>query len=478
MASESFRVGRSRLRGGDRLRAGDTPVSPGFEDLTAFALTTQGLRFTGGPKMNALARCAVTPTCFPAEDPIRPLRDLFDGDLGSMFRFAEPSDLSRIDADLSMIGGGNGVDATDADYWTVGVGSVLEAANTEIKTQGTLKLLSDPTAKGNVGFYQDIPCCAKEILKASANLYAPGGAGDEAQVTIQNIANGHYLTSAGTWSATPVILWSHNAGTVEENELVFRVQTLEECNGYPEPVLRFRCNKPTGSDPLEPVFFDNLGLWPAIGFFGAWWNNMDEIQAPTTINDYGSKTGQWSGEQVLLSSVTPKRGVTFFDYSEDPQAFRFHRITIDSGGYETEEPIEFAEMVIGYLQELSTTRPQGPLLGFQVEPRFPQARFSNAAGATKVYREIDHSIRKVSMEFFMKDEDELRALRDRMHGAVRGGAYPSILVHTDGGRMGTDFCVFGRFEDNLPTTWPGTGAPGKLYVRGSIVLNEEPGPLS
>lgn len=474
----TFTVGESRLRGGDRLRADATPTFPGHSAVGAVPgnLVSEALRFAGGRLMNALARAAEVPVPSPAADPMRPVGAMFDGRPGSPFRFSVLDDYPVIKTDLNMLRGSLGANQSDVPEWTREFGCIFAVGFFNIGGISTsaFQLESSPDfIQRSLGTSarQDVRCRPGETLRIVGEGLGAGSTAEAALITVQNLASGNWLKSDGTWQATPTACFTQSAATWGTLDRTFQVQSIEACRGYDEPVLRVRMARPQGAQDGLPCYFRKLALWPAVGFFGVWWPN---VLGNFKIKLWGSESPRLPLGSVPIVELDPKRRVTFFDFMAQPQIYRYYRIDVDGDGYSTEEPVEFGEIVLTTLEELSSQRVVNPLIGFELDARFPQTRFSNAAGGQFVHLELDHSIRKSTSSFFLQSEAELFALRDRLHGIARGGATPTILVGPDA--LGTDLCLFGRFADTLPQRFP--EAPnGTIFMRAQLEFQEEHGPL-
>jgi hypothetical protein len=478
MATDTFKVGRSKLRGGAQLRVGETPLSPGLAELEG--TQTEGLRFASGWGMNLLSRCFVEPEMYPAADSVRPITNLWDGRLSRPARFSATDTAPRITADLDMLGQGSGDATTDADGWTVpdDVGASFQWTS----GGGLLTLITDPTARGGIDVpYKDVRVRAGERLSLTAQ--ATGyDAGNHARVSLQNRANGYYLDPATSlWTTTQTFLLD-DSGPSTSVALDFVVQNLEECNGWDQVYLRWVCSK-TGATS-NPVTFAGMALWPAYGFFGVWYPGTRDMGSPQVLNLYGSETGEWSGEQVQIkaadeaATLVPKRGVSFFDFSAAPQNFRYVRIVLESASAIGDDEVEYCEMILAYLSELSELRDIGLRPDTQIEVSYPQAIFESASGETFRYLERDTSSRKVPMSFRLTTEDEVERFRYWLHGQARGGAEPTLMVYS--AKHGSDMCLFGRFDSEpmRQTLLRPRGTDGNWCVEVEVAFQEAPGPVT
>jgi hypothetical protein len=368
------------------------------------------------------------------EDPVFPVSRAYDHSTGGAAKFTGMVADSAIVIDKDVLVDGD-FSTAELEGWVVDAGS----------------LDADGFIGSDSAFHQDLTAVPGELWSLYLDLQSEGGGIKVAR--IRNLHNGRYLASNGSWSDAVVDFQTDEGSLI--GEWVFQVEPYSECRAR-EVTLRLTIEGQDGQlaeaamwphSDLACIFGYNYppgGLIPSV------------IDASASSFDVGFLRD--AGMSVLWAYFGECKGNRLF-------RFKWAGTPLD--------PIAFGELVLTQTTKIARSNAPGgvaPRLDMELESRFPQEREDVPSGALYVTPSgSGEPARHAQMSFFLTSEAELSRLRDEIFGASQGGAHPSILVGPTA--IGREVCMFGRFVDRLPQSFP--GGPGVVYCKVELGFEED-----
>ncbi len=384
-----------------------------------------------GRLLNHLARASRAPTfAVGVADPDFPIARAYDHRTGSASMFLGNVANSAIIADKDVLANGD-FENDPLDGWTVASGTL--SRETGIVYAGS----ASGELESGVAF-QDRPAVPGESWAGMWALRA--GESGSAVLRVRCLETGRYLSPDRSWSPTSVDLANHSDSSwiALTTPFAFQVEPYSVCRS-PEVTLRFEISAAIS-------YFDSLAFWPLTDFVGIFGYNNAKGGLLLKAKDAGA-----SGYERLF---TRDQGAAvqwvYLGEMKQFRTFKFEWVGTPL------TPIGFGELVLTQTTKIARANVAtgvAPRPDFEIESRFAQEREEVPSGALHVSANGPGAVRTARMSFMLGSEEELSRLRDEIFGFTLGGTYPSILIGPS--VVGNEACMFGRFEDRMPQTFPG-----------------------
>lgn len=272
------------------------------------------------------------------------------------------------------------------------------------------------TSGGSNIRYQDINVLAGEQLTVSVvtNASTTG--------TIQNIYNGNYLTSSGTWQAGSTNCFSVNGSA----SVAFQIESLIACKGFHTMPLRI-----TVADYTKMT---SAILIPAVNFAAVFGHNLGNV---TSLFEWSTDDSSWTTAATMTIDQP-----AYYSYLSTALYKRYWRIKV--GGTNHEIPY-FGEIVIGNAATLDPAQ----MWDWKEREQWPAHVHRNDAGQSTVTLMTSKPMRGLSMRLMptnsTDDPAKLIAIRRSIWERSKAGAYPIVVVP----RSSRADVVLGRLSQSL-----------------------------
>lgn len=382
-----------------------------------------GILLAGGKGSNILAD-ARSCVASPVEDTLFPRAGLFDGRLGDLFKFSAAGAAS-LTFDLGQATNGDMEGTFPGTNWSnasTGTGTAVQSST--FKRGGTFSVKVNGGASG-VGIYRHARLL-RTGFRYRPIAYGRNTTSAVCKLRVYNPETRKYLqASGGAWGASSADVATTNTTSFVAMNTNFTVEGFKTC-GRREYVLVYFDLVNTQN---EDVYFDDFDFWPEWDFGAVFGHNFDALLAP----ELRSSTDNFSGSNVLVATMTPKRPA-FYSKAGASVTSQYFRLNLPSANARG----------IASLGEL--------FLSQYLAPRRGMSAVTGTSSTSTEQPQIEAG----DQVFLLSDEERvtlevpIQALVTADHEEVRdeilarssGSGYPMVIVPDD--IDDPDLIVFGR----------------------------------
>lgn len=418
-----------------------------------------------GRKFNLLERCAVAPTPTPAEDSRFAIAKASDGYPDQPFMFGSVAANADVLVDLNEVPNGDMETAFDVtstlptSTWAkVGNPTVTRVTGAGNFNGGAAGCRVVGTA-GTDYIYFDAPFLAGEAGRFTVASRRGTNVGENANVYVQNLQNGNWLTSAGAWTSTKTAFMNSTSTTFATVSANFTVESFLLCGSRHAVTLRVILDGggAAGSGPI----YDDVYIWAAVGLASVHGHNLVAVPSTTltlqsgTTNNPATSRATWTGGSA---GMLPSFYASFAPVPSD----RWWRFRYTPGANALIEPIWYGELVLAQTTTL-LKEPNTPISHRFVMPQLrgvaERIAYARSAGPTRI---LGCSFRYSSLATFQQARDEI-------YRRSLGGVYASVVIPND---ADPEVCIYGR----LMAEWAYDLTLVTYFTGSTLVWSEMPLP--
>lgn len=378
------------------------------------------LRIGSGQKWNIFERGSLTVSSEHAQ--LTKAR-LIDGRPVRAYRAASAvADLLiTCDGNIVLNGGLDSWPAGLPDNWTVsttGAGSVV-AAEATIKVAGanSARLTTGDVAGADARIIQDIEVRSGESRREEIQIR--GDLTGVARIRVQNLVTGNYLTSTGTWSATPQDWATRSAGTFNNETREYAVESFAACGQRDLVTLRIIAYNATQN---TTVYVDECYDWSAF--------NCAALIGPSNILPYQAVQFRSSTDNFAASDTLEG---TFTNPLPSPSAYhllgssiyrRYSRIKIAGT---PRSAIEICEAAVCQVVQ-PTQHYEAPRPG---DSRFDQLAATTPGGERHVHKRSKLKVRRRTLRYSFAGVGAQAAhdnARELFFDRPEGESWPALVI--------------------------------------------------